>query len=1041
MELLEAFQILGVKQTKDERTLKNAYREKLTITNPEDDPEGFKRLRTAYEEACRYARTPDAEEEQEPVQTLEDGTLAGQWVAGARKIYENITDRCDEQKWKELFEADVFLSLEEEENCTTYLLRFLMEHFKLPTNVWKLLDDRIHIVQNAGALRERFPAQFVNYMVHKCEAGEEVDFAQFEGAPDADYDQFLQYYDRAYQALQEKKFQEAEQMIGCGDALGITHPVMEICRASLCEGKGQTEEAIALLKELSVRYPEDDLIAYNTAEMLWRNDKHPEAAAIYEELRRKLPKHYMANLRLADWYYEQGQYKEAKKCAEEILSVGGDDSFLDTLKKINFCLEQKMEQDYADTADAGLGLDLCWCYLQDGKTDLGIRTATALEQKVPEGRGEEYLGLMTKLHAEAAEYEKTIALAVKWQESLEKKMLRDTDPEEEEKDKDRIRQSHLIRMQCYRAYGYVQPEKFAEAITEAEKAETGTPKDIGMLIEKAQIYVEMEEYERCAEISQRLIEDYQVYAAYANELEAAKRQWNAAGVIENGRACLSYFPTYVKAYEMIAKVYTDLSRPEDLKALLQQAKDNNAKSVILDAYEWQLTNTPIPQEQVNDAIDKFRKEYLSKLEAGKTIFYRRGLPVITEYLYGYPCEYMLVERGNFHEAAVCLDAAKADYEKALSTNPAHPFAWKGLAQIHRYRGEYDEAMICLKKCAFFYEKGGTQNTVWPDLIAEQAEIYLLLGNMEQAEQFYRRYLEVTGTAGERDRERMKSFARCLACNDKTTEALRVLDKAFVNVLDAIGEKLDLCVWCGEKAIVGNFLETWPEKIDLIGKNTGNTQEYFEDYFFHLGWYGLIFGSGKVAIKNMDKALIFRKENLRKKSAMADLILACILYGDRKKGADYAQALKACMEREDKSGTDVYLKNPKLRIVHEYLASYYTATIEEQDTLLELAEDCAFCRHCVHPVCVEMEMVRILQLLKKGQEKEALERLEGQMQGHPEMGLQAIWHRYHSEQGQAEELEAQRKQKQSTDPAVAAFHREKSETEKKSLWQRLFGKRD
>ena len=28
---------------------------------------------------------------------------------------------------------------------------------------------------------------------------------------------------------------------------------------------------------------------------------------------------------------------------------------------------------------------------------------------------------------------------------------------------------------------------------------------------------------------QKLIGDYQVYAAYANELEAAKRQWNAAG--------------------------------------------------------------------------------------------------------------------------------------------------------------------------------------------------------------------------------------------------------------------------------------------------------------------------------------------------------------------------------------------------------------------------------------------------------------------------------------------------------------------------------
>lgn len=102
-------------------------------------------------------------------------------------------------------------------------------------------------------------------------------------------------------------------MIGCGDALGITHPVMEICRASLYEEKGQTAEAITLLKKLSARYPEDDLIAYNTAEILWRNEGRVEASAIYESLREKLPKHYMANLRLTDWYYEQGNYKEAKK--------------------------------------------------------------------------------------------------------------------------------------------------------------------------------------------------------------------------------------------------------------------------------------------------------------------------------------------------------------------------------------------------------------------------------------------------------------------------------------------------------------------------------------------------------------------------------------------------------------------------------------------------------------------------------------------------------------------------------------------------------
>lgn len=81
---------------------------------------------------------------------------AGQWVRGVRKVYENITDRCDVEKWKALFEADDFLSLEEEENCTTYLLRFLMEHYKLPTAIWKLLDENPHCTESRGPSESAF---------------------------------------------------------------------------------------------------------------------------------------------------------------------------------------------------------------------------------------------------------------------------------------------------------------------------------------------------------------------------------------------------------------------------------------------------------------------------------------------------------------------------------------------------------------------------------------------------------------------------------------------------------------------------------------------------------------------------------------------------------------------------------------------------------------------------------------------------------------------------------------------------------------------
>lgn len=48
MNRIEVFQILGIEATEDERAIRNAYRERLAVTNPKDDQEGFKRLRRAY---------------------------------------------------------------------------------------------------------------------------------------------------------------------------------------------------------------------------------------------------------------------------------------------------------------------------------------------------------------------------------------------------------------------------------------------------------------------------------------------------------------------------------------------------------------------------------------------------------------------------------------------------------------------------------------------------------------------------------------------------------------------------------------------------------------------------------------------------------------------------------------------------------------------------------------------------------------------------------------------------------------------------------
>lgn len=973
MELIEIFQVLGIERTKDERAIKNAYREKLAVTNPEDNPEGFKRLRAAYEEACRYAKQVEEEEEQP-----EDATPAGRWLQKVEAIYGRMNTRCDVKLWKKVFDDDIFLSLEEEENCRLLLLRFLMDHYKLPTDVWKLIDDRINIVKDITKLRERFPADFLHYIAGKCERGEDIEFDQFEGEPDAPYDLFLQYYDRCWQAFNDEEYDQAVEFIQNADDLKIFHPAMEICRALLWDRQEKSEDAIQLMLGLKERFPEDGMVCYNTAEILWKNNRKEAAATIYEALKAGNKKHYMANVRLSRWYYENGRYQEAKKCAEEVLSLGAEDEFMELLCQINQELEKEMEANYKRDKDCRIGLDLCWCYLQDGKTNQGLRLAVSLDKQIPPEKQTEYNGLLTKLLVETADYEDAIAMAEIWEQSLLEKLPQD-DEEEAEKDRDRIRQSHVIRMQCYRSLGYADKKYFPEAIKEAEKMETGTAKDIGLLLEKAQILMEMEEYDQSLDITQRLIDEYQIYAAHATSMEVYRRQWDAQGVVQCGRQCINAFPNYVRAYELVAKVYLDLKYTEELEELLKEAEEKEIESVILDAYRYQLTHT-IPDTGILDRkLQAFRRDFLEHIEQGELVYYEKGLPKITEYLYWFPGTYMLVERGIYHKAAHRLEEAKEDFEKALAENPAQPYALNGLSFVYKFRGEYDKALVCLKKAILYLGEDKS-----PSMYTDLGNLYSLLGDYERALASYQIYEKADG---KKYRYHLKNLAICLGRCGKVDEAIAMLGKAYgdKDKFEYYAEMAKIYQLSGNQDKSLALIEKWakeivgevnPFKMLNFKKRAEDLKAWdVSDYHSTLAWQALMFGPTEKALRFFDKLVKSCEAKGSAEGEICDAMFASILCGDDKRGKYYGEKLKAFLKKEKFASHSEYTNMEKSHLQMEILAAYYTESDETIQEMFDRREKCELCHQCTFTICKELEGVYILFLLRQGKVEEAYERVQ------------------------------------------------------------------
>lgn len=630
------WEILEIEQTKDEEAIKTAYRNKLHYVNPEDDQEGFKELRRAYEEALEYA----SREETESLHNNDEAPVyAGKkdevdlWIDRIDAIYQDVRTRKDEKKWEELLHDPICDDLDTEIEAAEKLLVFFMSHSYMPQNIWELVDKRFGYMDNYDQLKEKFPENYLEYVKWQIQSSNFIDFELFDGKTDSGVDDYINKLYEIKNVEEERDLKKLRVLLNEISRLEVTHPFTQVeearyamMKAEDIENKegGVLEEkeaeckelfqhALEIMEELDFQYSDNPYIERVYAETLEKNGELDKAMAVYDALLEVSADNYGALLGRAKCIFLSGNAEEAKEKIEDILEDRVQDAeSLALLDKVNAVLVKDYEACLEKEMDRDICFKLGWCYYQQKEFEKGI----ALLDKAGEGEDYDYINLRCRLYLANEDYDKAYPLAKKWLALIENSV--DDGSKDMEKRKNRLSLAYFSIGVCIweSVYKKEQSNKKSDAFSQAAsyikraiEEEKNTLVMLSYMEQLARFYLEAEAYEECIEICDSIIEkDRGFFPAYVHRQKANYELKNAKEVIDDYFACIEIYPQYAPPYVLAAEVFSVFEQYDDVESVVLAAREAGLESDSLELFRIRcLHYKEFSKENVKEALNAIHK--------------------------------------------------------------------------------------------------------------------------------------------------------------------------------------------------------------------------------------------------------------------------------------------------------------------------------------------------------------------------------------------------------------------------------------------------
>ncbi|MGL6199480.1 MAG: tetratricopeptide repeat protein [Lachnospiraceae bacterium] len=829
---MNIWKMLKTDKCKDKNQIKAAYHELLIVTNPEDFPEEFKALRQAYEEALRYADEP---EENEKAEAAPDTSPEGLFMERVKKAYQHFPDRLNPEKWEELLDEDICFALDTKLEIRNRLLTFFMSSYRLPREVWQLLDRAFHLKESKEELYELFPRDFIDHaVIYGIDNDLSIDLTLFEGADEAAYDQFISCYINAVQAIDARDLDGAKALIEEMQELNIYHPYLDIVRIRILLLEQLFDQARSLAEQLYNQYPYVLAARLYMGETAFYLGNIDEAEGYYNQVAETEPDNFLAIYGIACCLEKKDKLEESKAALLDILTIYPNSLNVNGhFEHINQKLTTKYEKKWAeDHTDAKAAYELAWCYIQSGKIQEGLELLPQFTPRHPDRFG--YLNLCGRLYLADEQFEKALDYFKKWEAAT----VGLTEDGSEEVRKELGRRELPIHLQSSALLGLDRKEEALECVNRslAIKEETGA------LYQKALTLYRMKRYEETLAVCDHV---QQLSPSFWHQYLLRGKCLYDMGQFQDAFDCfnatLDYYHYSLDAHIYKIRILINHKQYEQSEEIVTYLEEQGVESDRIQVCRGQLLYAK-EDDDSKDTARKIYQEVINKIEAKESdmdwvhqIYYLMAVALensaatseIISYIDRGLAEkpddvslldykaYTLKEYNRQEEAMTC-------YKQILEINSSHYRANDCLGHYYFEREEYAAAL------PYFEKLNGINRCAYNCTMV--GRIMLKSGRFESARELFNSAIELDPQVAENYHfaavccKYLNQYERAIEYGQQTVKAMMEADNPFENAYRLMSQNY---MRLGKKA---EALEVLNKNRELFGEE--ESLEIMRMYMMH-----------------------------------------------------------------------------------------------------------------------------------------------------------------------------------------------------------------